>query len=118
MDFVHSLMERLSWMAPPLALALALALVVAAVYTAVAARPLWALPLYWLLGLAGLLAGQVIATVGLRWLPVGDFALGTGLAVCAVLFALLHLLTLWYTRARRALRRARLEPVRRERLHR
>ena len=68
MDPLRTLMERLSWMAPPLALAVALALVLAALYTALAARPLWALPLYWLLSGAGLLAGQVIATVGPRWL--------------------------------------------------
>ena len=118
MDPLRSLLERLSWMAPPLALVVALALVIAALYTALAARPLWALPLSGLVSVAGLVTGQVVATVGPRWLPIGDFALGTGLAVCAGLFAAVHVLTLWYTRDRRALRRGRLEPVRRERLHR
>jgi hypothetical protein len=125
-------------MAPPLGLALALALIVALVYAVVAARPLWALPFYWLLAVAGLLGGQAIAALGLRWLSVGDFVLGTGLGACLVLFGVLHLLALWYTRGRRALRRGpprdgpsrdgpshdglsrdrRPEPIRRERLHR
>lgn len=130
---VHSLLQRLSWMAPPLGLVLVLALIVALVYAVVAARPLWALPFYWLLAVAGLLGGQAIAALGLRWLPAGDFVLGTGLGACLVLFGVLHLLALWYTRGRRTLRRGPPrdglsrdrpspdgwpEPIRRERLHR
>jgi FtsH-binding integral membrane protein len=97
---------HLSWMSPSLALAVAAALVAALVYAAVAARPLKYLPCYWVLALAGLAMGQVVAQDRLRWLPVGTLALGTGLVVCAVLFLALHLLTLWYTGARRTRTRA------------
>ena len=114
----HALLEHLSWMAPSLGLALAAALVVALLYAVVAARPLWLLPLYWGLSLAGLAGGQAIALMGPRWLPVGDLALGTGLAVCALLFALLSLLRLWYTKGRRTRPNVRSSPLRREKLHR
>ena len=88
-------------MSPSLALAAAAALVAALVYAVVAARPLKYVPCYWVLALAGLATGQIVAQDRLRWLPVGTLALGTGLVVCAVLFLALHLLTLWYTEAHR-----------------
>src|SRR5438105_2185735 len=96
----------LSWASPSLALAVAAALVAALVYAVVAARPLKYVPCYWALALAGLAAGQVVARDQLRWLPVGTLALGTGLVVCAALFLAVHLLTLWYTEARRTRTRA------------
>ena len=96
----------LSWVSPSLALAVAAALVAALVYAVVAARPLKYLPCYWALALAGFAAGQGVARDRLLWLPLGTLALGTGLVVCAALFLALHLLTLWYTEARRTRTRA------------
>lgn len=100
-DAWHALWESLSWMSPPLGLALGAGLVAALVYAFVTSRPLWMVPLYWLLALAGYAAGQAIAAHGLRLGAIGDFALGTGTLVCAVLFAVLFLVRLWYTNARR-----------------
>jgi FtsH-binding integral membrane protein len=101
-DAIRQVLEKyLSWMSPSLALAAAAALVAALVYAVVAARPLKYVPCYWVLALAGLATGQIVAQDRLRWLPVGTLALGTGLVVCAVLFLALHLLTLWYTEAHR-----------------
>lgn len=118
MTALRALLGHLSWMSPSLGLALAAALVTALIYTAVAARPLRELPLYWGLALAGFAAGQAVASKGLRWLPVGDLAVGTGGAVCVALFAALLLAKLWYTRVRRARPGVRSTPLRRERSHR
>jgi hypothetical protein len=100
-DAWHSLWDSLSWMSPPLGLALGAGLVAALVYALISARPLRMVPLYWLLALAGYAAGQAIAAHGLRIGVVGDFALGTGTLACAVLFAVLFLVRLWYTNAHR-----------------
>ncbi len=109
---------HLSWMSPPMGLALAVALAAALVYAVIAVRQWRALPLYWALAFAALAAGQVVARHGPRWMPVGDLALGTGLAICAAVYALLTLLRLWYTRARRARLAERSVLQRRERMHR
>src|SRR5689334_17895521 len=97
----HALWDSLSWMSPPLGLALGAALAAALIYALVTSRPLRIVPLHWLVALAGYAAGQAIAARGLRLVVVGDFALGTGTLVCAVLFAVLFLVRLWYTNARR-----------------
>lgn len=110
--------NALSWMSPSLGLALVAALVAALLYALVGARPLRGLPFYWLVALAGFAAGQVIAQHGPRWLRIGDLALGTGAVACIVLFAIVHVITLWYTEGRRARERARNALPRRERLHR
>jgi hypothetical protein len=112
---IHDLSEGLSWMSPALGLALVLALVVALVYSLVAARPLHIVPLYWVVALAGFAGGQALALSGWRWWPVGDLAVGSGLAACAALFAGLHLARLWYTTGRRTRPDARSEALRRQR---
>ncbi len=111
-------LEHLSWMSPSMGLALAVALVAALVYAVAAIRPWRALPLYWALAFGALAAGQVVARHGPRWMPVGDLALGTGLAICAALYALLTVLRLWYTRSCRARPAERSTLQRRERMHR
>ncbi len=116
MERWQSLLAHLSWMSPALGLALAAGLVAALLYALVAGRPLWALPFYWLLGMAGFAAGQAVASWGLRWLPLGDLDLGSGIVACIVLFTAVHLVTLWYTAYRRA--HVRPEHRRRERVHR
>lgn len=118
MDRWQSLLAHLSWMSPALGLALAAGLVCALVYAVVTARPLWALPFYWCLGMAGFAAGQAIALKGPRWWPVGDLALGTGVVACIVLFTAVHGVTVWYTANRRMRPRVRPEHRRREKVHR
>lgn len=118
MDRVQSVLAHLSWMSPALGLALAAGLVLALVYAVVAARPLWALPLYWCLSMAGFAVGQAVALKGPRWLPVGDLALGTGISACLVLFATVHLITLWYTTKHHTRPHVRPEHARREKLQR
>ena len=115
---MSALFEHLSWMSPPLGLALAASLVVALAYAVLALLPWRLVPLCWVLALAGLAGGQAIAGGGLRFFQVGDFALGTGLLMCALLFSALHLLRLWYTKARQATRRASHATPRRERMRR
>lgn len=115
MNALRTLLEHLSWMSPPVGLALVAALVVALVYAVLTSRPLRELPFYWGLALAAFAGGQAIALKGWRWLPVGDLALGTGCAVCAILFTALFLLRLWYTGGRRTRPGVRSTPLRRER---
>lgn len=106
-------LRALSWMSPALGLALAVALVAALVYALVAPRPLWTVPFYWCLALAGVAAGQGLAGRGLEWLPVGNLSLGTALVACIVLFVAVHAITLWYTWGHRAWTRAQVSSPRR-----
>ena len=118
MNALHSLLEHLSWMSPPLGLSLVAGMVVALSYAVWTSPPLWTLPLHWGLALAGFAAGQAIASRGPRLLPVGDLALGTGIVVCVALFGGLHALRLWYTSVRRARQAVRRAARRRESLRR
>lgn len=124
MDAAMPVLRALSWMSPSLGLALVAALLAALLYALLGARPLRLLPLYWAIGVAGFACGQVTALHGPRWGMVGDVALGTGAVACILLYALLQLMTLWYTRGRRVRGRvgqARVGALRRqsrERMHR
>lgn len=110
------LWDHLTWMSPSLGLALVVSLVVALAYAVLAGSTMRALPIYWSIAVAGFAGGQALAADGMRWLQAGDLALGTGVAVCGVLFAGVSLVKLWYTGGSRMRSQAEATPMRRERV--
>lgn len=108
--------SHLTWMSPALGLALVVSLVVALAYAVLVGSSMRALPIYWGVALAGLAGGQALAVDGIRWWQAGDLALGTGLAVCGVLFAGVLLVKLWYTGGSRVRSQAQALPMRRDKV--
>jgi hypothetical protein len=89
-------------MAPPVLLVLVVALMAASIAGLVTRASIAMLPAYWVVGLAGLLMGEVLGKAqGLAFLTVGQLLLGPGLICDLILFACVHCLGLWYNARKR-----------------
>jgi hypothetical protein len=84
---------------PALLLAIVLAAASASLYSLLT-RVSWALlPLCWLLGVAGFVAGQALGAAWDRqYLMIGQLHVGLGLAMNGLLLLGLHTLRVWYNR--------------------
>jgi hypothetical protein len=88
-------------MSPQLLLVLIVAFVAASFAGLVTRKPLYYLPVYWVLGVVALLIGQVFGrAAGVTFLNVGSVELGMGLACNLAMFVGLRLAGLWYNQSR------------------
>jgi hypothetical protein len=86
-------------MSPQLLLVLIVATLTATVAGLVSRRPIYFFPVYWLLGVVGILVGQVLGRAGgINFFNVGLLELGTGLIVNLMILIGFHYSLLWYTR--------------------
>jgi hypothetical protein len=84
-------------MSPQLLLVLMVALVTASAAGLVTRKPFYYLPVYWFVGVIGLLIGQVFGkAANIRILNIGEVELGTGLIVNLAMLIGLQYLILWY----------------------
>jgi hypothetical protein len=84
-------------MSPQLLLVLMVALVTASAAGLATRKPFYFLPIYWLVGVIGLLIGQVFGkAANLRFLNVGEVELGTGLLINLAMLVSLQFASLWY----------------------
>jgi hypothetical protein len=89
-------------MSPQVLLVLVVALTTASIAGLLTRASIALLPIYWVVGVAGLLMGEVIGKArGLTFFSVGQALLGPGVACDAVLFAGVYLLGLWYNGRKR-----------------
>jgi hypothetical protein len=89
-------------MSPPVLLVLVVALAVASLAGLVTRASIAMLPAYWVVGLAGLLMGEVLGKArDMTFLAVGQVLLGPGLICDLILFACVHCLGLWYNARKR-----------------
>jgi hypothetical protein len=64
-------------------------------------KPLYYLPVYWVLSVVALLIGQVLGrAAGVERFSVGSVEVGVGLACNLVMFAGLKIAALWYNQSR------------------
>jgi hypothetical protein len=95
----HATGRAASLMSPQLLLVLIVATLTATVAGLVSRRPIYFFPVYWLLGVVGILVGQVLGRAGgINFFNVGLLELGTGLIVNLMILIGFHYSLLWYTR--------------------
>ncbi|HWE61995.1 MAG TPA: hypothetical protein VHB98_09800 [Chloroflexota bacterium] len=88
-------------MSPQLLLVLMVALLAATLTGLFTRRPIYYLPLYWLVSVCALLIGQEIGrAAGWTFLTVGDVEIGAGIAINILAVAGLSLFGLWYNQQR------------------
>ena len=88
-------------MSPQLLLVLIIAFVVASIAGLATRKPLYYLPVYWVLTVVAMLVGQVLGrAAGIERFCIGSVEVGVGLACSLAMFAGLKIASLWYNQSR------------------
>jgi hypothetical protein len=82
---------------PQLLLVLMVALLTASITGVFTRKPIYYLPLYWVVGVCALLIGQVLGrAAGITRFTVGEVELGVGLVLNVAMLIGMQILGLWY----------------------